>query len=150
MNYAQADSQLTGRNRESRKLANNTYLLRRGDDIVIRLHHTNIITFLHNGEVVLNTGGWQTVTTKDRMNRFGGVRIYQKNWDWFIRRDSDIHGEYQPYTDGMRVSECDSLSPLAQQYKDWLTEAEPSNYDPSLGECGPDCEDSCTCEEAKA
>uniref|UniRef100_A0A6M3L931 Uncharacterized protein n=1 Tax=viral metagenome TaxID=1070528 RepID=A0A6M3L931_9ZZZZ len=55
-------------------------------DRVIRLHLTDIITFKTNGDVVLNSGGWQTVTTKDRMNKFlpRYWSIYQKSNFWFL------------------------------------------------------------------
>lgn len=35
--------------------------------------------------VFFDTGGYRTVTTKDRMNRFGypGVSVYQRNWEWY-------------------------------------------------------------------
>lgn len=69
--FEQYDAQLQGRNRESRKVGNNTYLKRRGDDtIAVRLHDTDVVTYHRNGDIVLDTGGWMTVTTKDRINSF--------------------------------------------------------------------------------
>jgi len=73
--------------RESRKVANNTYLqygslaplpsqaARRRDQeahrvINLRLHATNIVTVYPNGATAINTGGWNTVTTRDRINAF--------------------------------------------------------------------------------
>lgn len=56
----------------SRKVANNTYLERAvsGGGIAVRLHETDILTFWPNGNVRFYTGGWGTVTTKERMHRF--------------------------------------------------------------------------------
>ena len=55
----------------SKVVANNTIeYIRANGDRVIRLHHTDIVTFKENGDIVLNTGGWKTVTTKDRINKF--------------------------------------------------------------------------------
>ena len=69
MTYHEAAAQLQGRCRESRKLQNNTYLQRRpGGDIAVRLHHTDVLTFSPSGEITLDTGGWHTVTTRDRIN----------------------------------------------------------------------------------
>jgi hypothetical protein len=34
----------------------------------VKYHNTNVVTFSKN-EIVLNTGGWSTVTTKLRMNQ---------------------------------------------------------------------------------
>lgn len=70
--------------RESRKLANNTYLERRGDAIAVRLHFTDVITFNPDGSVTLNSGGWRTVTTKDRMNFTSGVRVFQHAHEWYV------------------------------------------------------------------
>jgi hypothetical protein len=91
MDYTMADSMLQGRNRQSRKYANNTFLQRRGDDIVLRLHATDIVTWKACGDVVLDANGWHTVTTKERMNRvlpqFMG--IYQEKGRWFVNRRSN-------------------------------------------------------------
>lgn len=71
MTYHDADSHLQGRCRERRRLQNNTYLERRpGDDIAVRLHSTDVLTFSPDGTITLDTGGWNTVTTKDRMNTY--------------------------------------------------------------------------------
>lgn len=42
---------------------------RENGDRVIRLHDTDIVTFKPNGRVILNTGGWNTITTRDRINK---------------------------------------------------------------------------------
>jgi|SRR5882724_8548968 len=70
--------------RDSRKLGNNTYLQKRGENIAVKLHQTDVVTYTPNGEVILSSGGWKTVTTKDRINQFSPVRIYQKNHVWHV------------------------------------------------------------------
>lgn len=76
MDYREADSLLQGRCKQSRKIANNTYLRRDdwyhgGDNsIAVRLHRTDIITFYPNEKIEVGTGGWDTVTTRDRINRY--------------------------------------------------------------------------------
>lgn len=86
MNYQTASEKLTGRNRDRRKLENNTYLERRNEDIVVRLHSTDIITFKPNGDTVLNSGGWRTVTTKERLNGYAPISIGQKNGQWLVQK----------------------------------------------------------------
>jgi hypothetical protein len=104
MNYAQADSKLQGRNYLSRKLANNTYLVRREEDIAVKLHQTDVVTFKPNGDTVLDSGGWHTVTTKDRMNNYGnGLRLWQEKGRWFV-------GDYVAYADGMVIKADGSIS----------------------------------------
>ena len=72
------------KNRTSRKLANNTYMrLEDAETISIRLHATDIITYKADGRVILNSGGWRTPTTKQRINEFSPVRISQEQGIWY-------------------------------------------------------------------
>jgi hypothetical protein len=83
-NFASVDEQLTGRCSQRRKVGNNTYLERRGQDaIAVKLHRTDVVTFYRDGRVQLNTGGWQTVTTKDRFNTFSPIRVYADKGVWY-------------------------------------------------------------------
>lgn len=66
--YATLNERLTGRCKLRRKVANNTYAERRGDSIALKLHDTDVVTYHPDGSITLDTGGWFTVTTKDRMN----------------------------------------------------------------------------------
>lgn len=52
-------------------------------------HNTCIVEFSNN-HVLLNTGGWNTVTTKRRMNQVSewfnlGFTVYQKNFIWYVQ-----------------------------------------------------------------
>lgn len=68
-----------------RKVDNNTYeWTDNAGDKHIRLHHTDIITHRYDGDVVLDTGGWKTPTTKDRINKFAPVSVYQQDGEWFV------------------------------------------------------------------
>lgn len=63
------------------KLAHNTYLVQDTTDplgtvrYAILFHDTAIVRFNPSGWIVLDTGGWQTLTTRDRMRR-AGVSIH--------------------------------------------------------------------------
>ena len=70
--------------RESRKLENNTYLQRRGDNLAVRLHATDVVTYRPDGKIILNSGGWRTVTTKDRINKYAPINLWQDKGQWFI------------------------------------------------------------------
>ena len=56
----------------------------------IFLHRNQIATYDYNTKsVLLSSCGWETVTTKSRLNAIlsevkYGASVYQKNWDWFI------------------------------------------------------------------
>lgn len=70
----------------TKKLDQNTYLRREGDRFFIRLHNTDIIELWYD-RTYLYSGGWQTVTTKARLNEYGpaGVRIWQERGVWYVR-----------------------------------------------------------------
>ena len=36
----------------------------------------------------ITNAGWATVTTKDRLNAIPDVRIYQKNYNWYLNDES--------------------------------------------------------------
>ena len=51
-------------------------------------HSTAVVSFNHK-LIILNHGGWMTLTTKTRMNQASqqydlGYQVYQKDFDWFI------------------------------------------------------------------
>jgi hypothetical protein len=80
-----------GRNPNSRPIENNTRVNRRGEDIAVTLHDTDVVTYHTDGSVTLDSGGWLTVTTKDRMNRYLGDRgrVYSDRGKWFIYQCGD-------------------------------------------------------------
>lgn len=89
MNYQEAKNRLDQPHtpkREGakyRKLANNTYLIDKDDYIAVLLHETEIVK-LHPDYFILDSGGYRTLTTKDRMNRFSPIHLYQENFIWYI------------------------------------------------------------------
>lgn len=95
-----------------KKFANNTYLERRDEGtIALVLHTTDVVTFHRHSPyrtslvadipaVTLNTGGWLTVTTKDRINSvLESLRVESNKGTWEVRnwRTQDI----VRYTDGI-------------------------------------------------
>lgn len=92
-----------------RKLANHTYLEVGPEGpfgpLGIRLHSTEILKFFPDGRIVLNSGGWQTVTTKERMNRYlpHPWSIYSEKGDWFLCREVGRSGWIRKAT-GEKVS----------------------------------------------
>jgi len=71
--------------RPIRKLARNTYLRAEGEDVVVKFWDTDIITIDKEGIYTLNTSGYRTLTTKDRLNEFGPARVSQEKGIWYIR-----------------------------------------------------------------
>jgi len=78
-----------------RKLANNTYLVIRDDGgLAVKLHDTEVVIH-YPTKIVLDSGGWQTVTTKARINEFSRVNLTQSKGVWYVNG--------VPYADGMTV-----------------------------------------------
>lgn len=50
----------------------------------IRLHNTDVVTFMPSGEIQLNSGGWRTPTTKERINKFANTGMYQEKGVWYV------------------------------------------------------------------
>ena len=81
-----------------RKLANNTYLTIREDGgYGVKLHSTEVIIH-YPDRVVLNSGAWQTVTTKARINEFSPLHLHQEKGVWFIGRN---FADVVPFADGI-------------------------------------------------
>ena len=99
MNYLEAVSMVRGKtNKNSRKVGNNTYAeIEYDQSVSIRLHGTSVVRFYPNGLVKLNSGGYHTHTTKKRINQYSPVRVYQKNFEWFL-------SDGTPFEDNILVS----------------------------------------------
>ncbi len=97
--YKQVNELLQGRCYNSRKLGNNTYLKRLGNNIAVVLHNTIILTITQNDKLVLNTGGWYTVTTKNRINRYlpSYVSLYQENYQWYLSDCREIQKQLNEF-----------------------------------------------------
>ena len=86
--------------RDSPKLvAPNTWRFTRDSDgaTVYRLHETDIIAVTPDGKTTLNTNGWKTVTTKERINRLTNYQVWQKKGAWYV----GPHDQATPYFDGI-------------------------------------------------
>lgn len=87
--YAIAAERLIGR--DVIHLGGNTHVVRCGPQTIgLRLHETIIVRYsclLGNETIMLDTGGWRTVTTKARMNAAlagKGWKITSRDGTWFV------------------------------------------------------------------
>jgi len=77
----------------------------------IYLHGHQIATFDHNLKAVkLSSCGWQTVTTKSRLNAIldevkWGCKVFQKNFDWFV----SYNNQTRDFFDGMILVDANHL-----------------------------------------
>jgi len=77
----------------------------------VRLHGHLIATFDHNLKAVkLSSCGYETVTTKSRLNALleevkYGCKVFQKDWNWFVKYQDQVAS----FWDGMILIDADSL-----------------------------------------
>jgi|TARA_B100001093_G_C26631960_1_gene929285 hypothetical protein len=74
-------------------------------EVIIKLHGNHIATVL-NDTMLLFDGGWQSNTTKSRLNALcyefaTGYKVFQKNWDWFV---ADFHNNAVDFVDGFELA----------------------------------------------
>ena len=125
-----------------RKLGNNTYLVIRDDDgYGIRLHDTEVVIH-YKDRIVLDSGGYKTLTTKARMNEYTPFNVIQKQKVWYV--------DGTPFEDGITLynngtikgqgkdpKETIALTKRVKQYsKDYAKEFIKGNVPaPSNGDC---------------
>ena len=86
--------------KQIRKIKNNTWaVLLDNGNIGIKLHNTIVVEYFPDGKVRLDSGGWETITTKQRINAYSPVSVYQEKWRWYV----SVPGNEKPinFKDGM-------------------------------------------------
>jgi hypothetical protein len=68
--------------------------------IALHMHATDVVTWKDDGTTVLDSGGWKTPTTKERIQDFAAVRIVQARGEWYICADGEHVGVF---ADGMCI-----------------------------------------------
>lgn len=91
-----------GRNTRLIQVANNCY--------GIRFHNTTIMYIFKHNEYQYHTGGYYTVTTKQRMNQYGPIIIWSVKGQWYARyKDETI-----PYFDYLSTTEWEVSKPKTE------------------------------------
>jgi hypothetical protein len=124
--YASARDKIAGK-----PLENNTRLVKLSDDTYgVKLHSTVVVFIHYDGTYALNTGGWRTVTTKDRINRYAPCVVYSDRGTWYVKaqgapwKERGITGE--TFRDGMHVAADGTplVSPAERQRAERLVKRE--------------------------
>ena len=85
----------------------NTTVITEDNISTVMLHGNHIATYYHDTkELALFDGGWQSNTTKSRLNALCaefamGFGVFQKNWEWFV---SDFSNDKKEFADGITVN----------------------------------------------
>lgn len=61
----------------------NTKVERLGNETRLYLHN-NLIAKRNPKGLYITNAGWQSNTTKERLNALPNVSIHQKNWEWYL------------------------------------------------------------------
>jgi hypothetical protein len=70
----------------------NTQVITEDNTSKVYLHGNHIATVTDNDNMTIYDGGWQSVTTKSRLNALcdefciTGEGVFQKNYKWFVRK----------------------------------------------------------------
>ena len=91
-------------NRKDMRKANTQVLYSPSRDVSCVYLHGNLIAVVDKDTVQVFDGGWQSNTTKSRLNALiNGLTdaytngVYQHDFTWYVR---DKHGDCQPFTHG--------------------------------------------------
>lgn len=85
-----------------KKIKGNTYKIETPTGFIIRYHNTNIIVKENNSLKIYN-GGYETRTTKERINEFlpMGYYVFQKSYNWFLKLPDD---KIIPFENGYNIN----------------------------------------------
>ena len=110
-----------GKNKVDRPIGSNTRVHRNSDgSIGIRLHATDIVTFYDDGRFSIDTGGWNSTVTRDRINTYSLARVYTHNHQLFIiLRDPELTPPKVQKCRRCRGKGGDVVPPAGQGYKPW-------------------------------
>lgn len=115
LTYEDGLTRLAGKNQK--KLENNTWLVVVNQTTLgIKLHETIVVYIFNNGHYQYQTGGWQTLTTKERINHYGPLGIHQEKGIWYIGKHIFADGVLMD-SDGKVLNEEILRSPSEVQDK---------------------------------
>ena len=99
------------RGKYRKKVAHNTSVVEVGESELtsmpiygILYHKTFVVEFIYGGIYKLNSGGYHTSTTKERINKAlpPGFRVFQEDYEWFLQ---DRLGNRWHFHDNMKIYE---------------------------------------------
>ena len=89
------------------KMANT--MVTHADGVAFVFLHDNCIAQVGDTFIRLFDGGWQSNTTKSRLNAIlaehgePGDRVFQKKWDWFVQMNTVQGLSVVPFFNSMRL-----------------------------------------------
>ena len=92
------------------KTATKVFIDESDNSFNVKYHNTIVWKRRADGVIVLNSGGWRTVTTKARMNQAfnqyegGAYQVYQEKGEWFVQRLPHGSAQPMPFDDHMVIN----------------------------------------------
>jgi hypothetical protein len=83
MTYESAKEMLRKARKDSKTLCHMTTLREVETGYAIRYHSTDVVIIHEDNTYTLNSGGWYTPTTKDRINEYSPASIHQEKGLWY-------------------------------------------------------------------
>ena len=65
---------------------------------ILKLHGNAISRIADNGDLFVTTAGWNTPTTRERLNALNGVSVHQKNFQLYLN-DKEWNGSWVKVSD---------------------------------------------------
>ena len=86
---------------QTQEVGTHKTLITQKDDATMVWYHSTMFVYFDKEDILLDTGGWKTYTTKLRMNQtsnqFGlGYYVFQRDHQWYV----DYQGEIRPFING--------------------------------------------------
>ncbi len=114
--FAQAERAFASAKDKSKgkPISTSTRVVQRGEDYAVRYHETDVVTYKADGSIVLNTGGWLTMTTKERMTEHlpAGYRVASVKGRWFLMTydSTPIGPDTFAWRDGITITPSGSVT----------------------------------------
>ena len=108
---------------------------------IIRYHDTDVVKF-NSDYIILNSGGWETVTTKRRMNQtseqYGlGFHVFQKDYIWYVSTGNQTIS----FVDGMTIEQETTYKIIRFYHPDMNREKRTVKHGLSLQQAQEHCND---------
>lgn len=80
-----------------------------GGGFAVQYHATDIVIARPDGTITLNSGGWRTPTTKERINRYlpTGYTLIQDKHTWYIKQPNGADVLFQ---DGITLQPTEDIA----------------------------------------
>lgn len=90
-------------------------------DIYMSYHSTIVAIIRPNGDIRVNSGGYRSKTTKDRINfaiRNTGCRVFQQAFKWYISTPDRC---FIPFEDNLTITSDGNVVPMEQSNAFFIT-----------------------------